>query len=322
MAYQQELHTNQDTGHEPPDEDRGHAGSGIGVAGRARALIIGRRRRLPAEPQPRHRRRAPRPAATRSGPPSERGRRPVGVLADLPGPEDPLGARSRTAACTSAPARRCASWPGEGRCTPATDHRRLPDAGRRRAVGRPGHPGRRRHHARWSTRGTPTRSADRAHERAPRWAGPACTCRPSACASPRPPTRTSSCSPHGRAPVSSSWPSRSCGAPSTSSWCGSAAGPRPPDDRGQDRDRAGRRQPRRHPGRGRRRHGGPRRPRHRAPAGGRAARAEAGHPGLRRGGRAGDHRDADAGVDDHVRRHRRVPRSATWPTPCSTAPTR
>ena len=60
--------------------------------------------------------------------------------------------------------------------------------------------------------------------------------------------------------------------------------------------------------RGRRDHGGPRRPRHRVPARGRAAPAEADHPPLRRGRRAGHHRDADDGEHDHRRRRRRGPR--------------
>ena len=80
--------------------------------------------------------------------------------------------------------------------------------------------------------------------------------------------------------------------------------------------------PRRHPRRGRRRHGGPRRPRHRVPAGGRAAPAEAHHPRLRRGGRAGHHRHADAGEHDHRADADAGRGAATWPTRSSTAPTR
>ena len=83
-----------------------------------------------------------------------------------------------------------------------------------------------------------------------------------------------------------------------------------------------RRRPRRHRRASRRRDGRPRRPRHRVPARGRAAPPEADHPPLRRGRRAGDHRHADAGEHDHTRRRRRVPRSATSPTPCSTGRTR
>ena len=41
-----------------------------------------------------------------------------------------------------------------------------------------------------------------------------------------------------------------------------------------------------------------------------------------RDGAAVDHRDADARLDGHLRRARRAPRSPTWPTRSSTAPTR
>ncbi len=89
----------------------------------------------------------------------------------------------------------------------------------------------------------------------------------------------------------------------------------------EDRDPGGARRPRRDHRGVRRADGRPWRPRDRLPDRGRAASAEADHPRLRRGGQAGDHRDADARVDDHgtvadprrgqrrrqrrVRRHRR-----------------
>ena len=79
-------------------------------------------------------------------------------------------------------------------------------------------------------------------------------------------------------------------------------------------------EPRRDPRRVRRDHGRAGRPRHRLPARGRAAPAEDDRPALRRVRRPGDHGDADAGVDDRRPRRRPAPRSATSPTPCSTAP--
>ena len=71
-----------------------------------------------------------------------------------------------------------------------------------------------------------------------------------------------------------------------------------PGARGQDRDRAGDREPGRHPRGGRRRDGRSRRPRHRVPARGRAAPAEADHPVLRGGRCPRDHRHPDAREHD------------------------
>ena len=53
-----------------------------------------------------------------------------------------------------------------------------------------------------------------------------------------------------------------------------------------------------------------------------AAHPEARHRADQRARQGRHHRDADAGVDDHATRGRRAPRPATWPTRCSTAPTR
>ena len=92
--------------------------------------------------------------------------------------------------------------------------------------------------------------------------------------------------------------------------------------RGQDRDDAAIDEPRRDRRRVRCRDGRPGRPRHRLPARGRAAPAEDDRAAVRRVRRSRDHRDPDARVDDHRRLHRRGPRSAMWPTPCSTARTR
>jgi hypothetical protein len=73
--------------------------------------------------------------------------------------------------------------------------------------------------------------------------------------------------------------------------------------------------------RGRRGHGRPRRPRH--PDAGatrdRCSRRRSSRL-VQHGRQAGDHRHADAGVDDALT-CRRAPRSTTWPTRCSTART-
>ena len=69
----------------------------------------------------------------------------------------------------------------------------------------------------------------------------------------------------------------------------------------------------------RRGHGRARRPRRRDRPGGGAARPEADHPLRARAREAGDHRDADARVDDHAGRSRRGPRRATSRTRSSTA---
>ncbi len=84
---------------------------------------------------------------------------------------------------------------------------------------------------------------------------------------------------------------------------------------------AGRRASRQHPASGRRHHGGPRRSGRGSAAGEGSRHSEAHHPPRRRVFQAGDHRDADAGIDDrepaaharrslrrgqrHLRRHRR-----------------
>ena len=69
-------------------------------------------------------------------------------------------------------------------------------------------------------------------------------------------------------------------------------------------------------------HGGARRPRGggRRRRGSRAAKAH--DPHGARAQQAGDHRDADDGVDDQTTRFRRARKCRTSPTPCSTAPTR
>ena len=97
-------------------------------------------------------------------------------------------------------------------------------------------------------------------------------------------------------------------------------GPGRPGHR-QDREAAGRGEPRRDRRRVRRHHGRPRRP-------GRRAAARAGPAGAEARGRArppqrqaGHRRDPGARVDDLRRRARRGPRRPTAPTRCSTAPT-
>ena len=89
---------------------------------------------------------------------------------------------------------------------------------------------------------------------------------------------------------------------------GARRGRRPGADRRQDRDHHGARQPERDPRRVRRDHGRPWRPRDRLSARGRAAPAEVDHPPMRRVRRAGDHRHPDAGVDGDGARRRPGPR--------------
>ena len=90
----------------------------------------------------------------------------------------------------------------------------------------------------------------------------------------------------------------------------------------QDREAAGGRAPRRDR-RGRRlRDGRPRRPRDRAEHRGRPDRPEAHHRRGRPPGAAGDHRHPDARLDGVLARAPPGPRSPTWPTRSSTAPTR
>ena len=90
----------------------------------------------------------------------------------------------------------------------------------------------------------------------------------------------------------------------------------------QAREAAGGRQPRRDHRRLRRLHGGPRRPRRGASAGGGAAGPEEDRHGGPPLGQAGDRGHPDAGVDDLRARGRPGPRPPTSPTPSSTAPTR
>ena len=72
----------------------------------------------------------------------------------------------------------------------------------------------------------------------------------------------------------------------------------------------------------RRADGGARRPRRRDAAGRRAERAEADHPRLPPCRKAGDRRDADAGIDDHRADCRPAPRRRTSPPRSMKAPTR
>ena len=99
-------------------------------------------------------------------------------------------------------------------------------------------------------------------------------------------------------------------------------GGRAPARHRQDREAAGRGQPRRDHPRLRRRHGGPRRPRRRAAARGGAAGAEARRRDRPAQRQAGHRRDPGARVDDRAARARPAPRPPTPPTRCSTAPTR
>ena len=72
----------------------------------------------------------------------------------------------------------------------------------------------------------------------------------------------------------------------------------------------------------RRRHGRPRRPRRRAAAGPGAAGAEARRAALPGERQAGHRGHPDARLDDRELPARPAPRPPTWPTRCSTAPTR
>ena len=89
----------------------------------------------------------------------------------------------------------------------------------------------------------------------------------------------------------------------------------------EDREAAGGRERRGRAARRGLRDGRARRPRHRAADRGRAARAEAPAEARRRARAAVDHGDADARLDGPLEPARRAPRSPTWPTRSSTAPT-
>ena len=72
----------------------------------------------------------------------------------------------------------------------------------------------------------------------------------------------------------------------------------------------------------RRGHGGARRSRRGDGLRGTHRAAEDHHPPVAAAQSRGDHGHADDGVDDPEVRFRPAPKSATWPTPCSTAPMR
>ena len=134
----------------------------LGPASRRRRRALERLLRagvdvVPAQPQPRPARRAPRPLG--DGP---RRRAPTSgarsaVLADLPGPEDPRRAVPRRRRRPARPAATCALVPGDGPSTGERDLRRLPDAARRRRRRRPGRARRRRRSRCASSTTTPTR---------------------------------------------------------------------------------------------------------------------------------------------------------------------
>ena len=145
--------------------------------------------------------------------------RPIGVLADLPGPKIRAGSFPEGGVAL-APDDVVHLVPGERSEHARPHHRRLPDAARRPRSRRPRRARRRRHlDARRRARRRP-RSSPRSRAAAARRAGPVSTCRASACRCRRRPSATSSSPKQWPRRVSSSSPCRSCAAPPTSNGCG------------------------------------------------------------------------------------------------------
>ena len=145
--------------------------------------------------------------------------RPIGVLADLPGPKIRAGGVPRRRRRARARRASCGSSPGTGAEHGGGDLRRLPDPARRRRSRRPRRDRRRRHLA-----ARRRRDDDGDHRAEVETGGrpqgrPGCTCRASGCScSPRP--TTTSCSPRRwPRPASTTSPCRSCGGRPTSTRC-------------------------------------------------------------------------------------------------------
>ena len=288
-------------------------------ARRARGAAAGRRRRGAPQPEPRPARRAPRTGWRTCARSAARVGRPIGVLADLPGPKIRAGAFP-DGGVDLAPGSRRALVPGHG-----AEHRRPSSPSTTRRCSTTSIPATGSCSATAASRCASTRSPT------PRWSaevesGGRTQGRPGVhlpCERLRlfTPTAEDLELAEAVAAAGVDFVGAVVRAPGRRRRRAAGGGRRPGRHRRQDRDRsaladlAGDRR------RGRRRDGRPRRPRHRLPAGGRAAPAEADHPPLRRGRDAGDHGDADARVDDRrpvadagrgerrrqrrVRRHRR-----------------